>query len=77
MCADTPEIALNFFKSHAAQRSNTQVWFQMSDLPWAPSYSFNEARSEVTLNTTLNDIWWPKVLALTGSKHWRMPFSDR
>ena len=31
----------------------------------------------MTLNTTMNDVWWPKVLKLTGSNHWRMPFSDR
>ena len=46
-------------------------------LPWAPTYYFNGARTKVTLNTTLNDIWWPQVLALTESKHWRMPFSER
>ncbi len=73
----TPEIAMEFFASHAAQRSNTQVWFQLSDLPWAPSYAFDSTRTSVTLNTTMNDVWWPKVLKLTGSKHWRMPFSDR
>ena len=68
---------MEFFASHAAQRSNTQVWFQLSDLPWAPSYVFDETRTSVTLNTTMNNEWWPKVLKLTGSKHWRMPFSDR
>jgi hypothetical protein len=68
---------MNFFRSHAAQKSNTQVWFQLSDLPWAPTYSFNEARTAVTLDTAANDEWWPKVLTLTGSKAWRMPFSDR
>lgn len=73
----TPEIAMEFFASHAAQRSNTQVWFQLSDLPWAPSYAFDESRTSVTLNTTMNDMWWPKALNLTRSKHWRMPFSNR
>jgi hypothetical protein len=74
---DAPQTALNFFRSLATQHSNTQVWFQLDDLPWAPKYHLNAAMTEVTLNTTLNDVWWPRVLALTDSKHWRMPFSDR
>ena len=35
---------MQFFASHAAQRSNTQVWFQLSDLPWAPTYTFDSTR---------------------------------
>jgi hypothetical protein len=73
----TPETALNFFSSHAAQHSNSQVWFQLDDLPWAPEYTFNEAKTEVTLNTTLNDEYWPQVLAMTKSTNFRMPFSLR
>ena len=62
-----------WFESLAAQHSNSQVWFQLDDLPWAPSYVFNADGSAVTLNTKLNDAWWPKVLAATGSKNWREP----
>ena len=72
-----PETAMNFFRSHAAQHSNSQVWFELNMLPWAPTYYFDSTRTKVTLNTTLNDIWWPKALELTGSTHWRMPFSER
>ena len=71
------ETAFNFFRSLAAQRINTQVWFQLGDLPWHPTYSFNAARTVVSLNTAAHDIWWPKVLELTGSKAWRLPFSER
>ena len=73
----TPETAYNWFKSLAAQRINSQVWFQLDGLPWAPSYTFNEGKTAVSLNTTLNDVWWPKVLKLTGSRNFRMPFSLR
>ena len=73
----TPETALMWFESFAAQHSNSHVWFQLDDLPWAPSYVFTADESSVVLNTTANDKWWPKVLHVTGSKNWRMPFSAR
>ena len=31
----------------------------------------------VVLNTTMHQVWWPRVLKLTGATHWRMPFSTR
>ena len=69
------ETAFNFFKSLAAQHMNSHVWFQLDDLPWHPTYSFNAAKTSVSFNTTANDLWWPKVLKVTGSQAWRMPFS--
>lgn len=71
------ETAFNFFESLAAQRINTQVWFGLGDLPFCPTYSFNAARTAVTLNTTAHELWWPKALHLTRSQNWRMPFSER
>ena len=71
------ETAFNFFKSLAAQRINSQVWFQLGDLPWHPTYSFNAARTAVSLNTLAHDRWWPKVLELTRSQAWHLPFSER
>jgi hypothetical protein len=73
----TPETALMWFESFAAQHSNSHVWFQLDGLPWAPSYVFTIDESSVVLNTTAHQHWWPKVLAATGSKNWRMPFSAR
>jgi hypothetical protein len=124
----SPETALNFFASFAAQRVNSFAWFELDGpntpsqaerprLPWAPTYRWrlsaeeeeeeeeeeeagtdkmnkNNGRSSdarqlssnssnanhsmgVILNTTMHQIWWPRVLNLTGAKHWRMPFSTR
>ena len=68
---------MNFMRALAAQRVSISPWFELQDLPFAPSYKFNEAMTEVTLNTTLHEHWWPKALAVTNSRHWRMPFSNR
>eukprot|EP01050_Picozoa_sp_SAG11_P001730 SAG11_NODE_79_length_17750_cov_28.445980_6_plen_390_part_00 len=73
----TAETAMSWFESLADQHINSQVWFQLDDLPWRPTYTFNAAKTAVMLNTTANDLYWPKVLALTGSQNWRMPFSKR
>ena len=40
-------------------------------------YTFDEGRASVELNTTAHEVWWPRVLAATGSPAWRMPFSNR
>lgn len=71
------QTSLQWFKALAAQRVNTFVWFELDELPWAPTARFNAERTAVTLNTSLHEVWWPKVLALSGSQHWRLPFSTR
>ena len=74
-----PQTAVNFFRSMARQRVTASPWFQLSSLPWAPTYRFNANRTRVVLNTTAHDEWWGKVLQLTapGPSPWRMPFSSR
>jgi hypothetical protein len=73
------EAAFQWFESAVAQRVTSQVWFSMGDkhsrLPWAPSYKFNEDKTAVELSTSLHELWWPRVLALSGSTAWHMPFS--
>ena len=73
----SPETALKWFASLAAQNVNQQVWFELDSMPWSPTYRFNADRTAVTLNTSAHEHWWPKVLELTGSKHWHLPFSSR
>ena len=73
-----PDTAFHFFESLAAQRASPSPWFQLADLPWGPSYRFNENLTAVTLNTSAHDAMWPKVLELFGSTvTWRMPFTLR
>jgi hypothetical protein len=73
----SPETALHHFESFAAQGITSLVWFELDQLPWAPTYSFNADHTVVTLNTTAHELWWPRVLSTTGVTRWRMPFSQR
>ena len=77
---NSAETAFNFFRSLHRQHINTFV-FHGADvaggIPWQPSYEFTHDRASVTLNTTAHDLWWPRVLSLTKSTRWRLPFSTR
>jgi hypothetical protein len=83
-----PETAMNFFESFADQRVNSFAFFELDGqnlpsqgsrviLPWSPTYRFTEDFRRVELNTTMHQEWWPRVLSLTSSTHWRMPFTNR
>jgi hypothetical protein len=69
-----PETAMNWFEALARQRINAFPYPYFDTLSFSPTYRFDEARATVTLNTSEHQVWWPKVLALTGAKHWHMPF---
>lgn len=79
--AVAPETAMNFFKSMGEQGVDAFIFWEhggWDQMPWAPHYRFNKDMTDVTLNTSMLQQWWPRVLALTGpSTRWRMPFSDR
>lgn len=75
--AATPETALNYFRAVANQGVDSFIFHEHVDsMPWAASYRFNEERTGVALNTSMHELWWPRVLALTGpSTRWRLLFS--
>ena len=76
-----PETVMAFFRSMSEQGVDAFIFWEHGGwdrMPWAPSYRFNKEATAVTLNTTLHQLWWSRVLKLTGpTTRWRMPFSDR
>jgi hypothetical protein len=71
---------MNYFRSMKEQGVDSFIFWEhggWDQFPWAPRYRFNKNMTDVVLNTSMHEQWWPRVLNLTGpSTRWRMPFSD-
>lgn len=63
--ADKATTALAFFSSLARQRINSLAYMQPDNLPFAMTYTFNDASlKSLTLSTGDFDEWWPKVISI-------------
>ena len=76
-----PETALNFFRSMTDAGVDSFIFWEKGGwdkMPWAIKYRFSKDLTGVQLNTSDHQLWWPRVLDITGSStRWRMPFSNR